>query len=249
MTDFPKLDAARVVFMADAHFGSRQLADDLDRQARFFRFLESLPGDTHLFLLGDLFDFYFEYGSVVDKRFVRLLAQLRAARDRGVRLHFIGGNHDHWVGKQFRSLLDVEVYREEIRFSAQGRKVVCAHGDLVMPRDYGYKVLKTVIRNSMVVGLSRWIHPDLLAGIAERVSSGSRNFMPKPQDERARMMSEHAHQHFFKRGNDAFIMGHVHWPHHDRRDSNDFFIVGDWITQFTYVELVDGTFWQKTFTG
>jgi len=211
-----------------------------ERRQRFIRFLDATPKGTFLVLLGDIFDFYFEYRSVVPRRFLDVFAALARTTQRGVDTHFLGGNHDYWVGDFFTRELGVRVHQKEIRIEAQGRKVVLAHGDLVMPRDYGYKVLKSVIRNPAVIAVSRWIHPDLLDALAGGVAHGSRALFNVAQEKRARAVADHAWDHFYERGNDAFVMGHVHFPMHETRSGKEFLIVGDWIEDYTFVRMTNG---------
>lgn len=249
MTTFRKLAGADLRFVADTHFRSRDDIGEADRRGRFIRFLDSLPQGTTLFLLGDIFDFYFEYRSVVSNRYLDIYMALARCRDRGVPMYFVGGNHDFWVGKFLGRELGIDVHRDEIVFSAQGRRIVCAHGDLLMPRDWGYKILKTIIRNPAVIAASRWIHPDLLDAIAGGVSHGSRRLPHSTQEPRARAVAEHAHEQLFRRGNDALIMGHVHIPYTDTRDGREFVIVGDWMDQSTYGRLYEGKLTIESFRG
>lgn len=234
------LTSPDIRIVADTHFRDRSLPGEEERRDCFIRFLDSLSPDTALFLLGDIFDFYFEYRSVVCRRFLDVFAALERCHARGVPMHFLGGNHDYWVGDFFSRDLGIAVHRVEIDLHAQGRRLLLAHGDLVMPRDYGYKVLKSIIRNRAVVAVSRWIHPDLLDALAGGVAYGSRRYFGAPQEKRARAVMEHAWSHFFRKGHDAFVMGHVHFPLHETRDGREFMIVGDWIEHFTYGRLANG---------
>jgi len=248
MTDFVKISDNEVRFVADSHFRSRSVAREPERRDRFIRFLQSIPADSTLFLLGDIFDFYFEYRSVVPKRFSDLFNAFIDCRRRGVSLHFLGGNHDYWVGDFISTGLGMTIHQNEILLSCQGRKIVCAHGDLIMPRDAGYRILKSIIRNRFVVGVSKWIHPDIMDAISRGVASGSRHIRKAPQERKARQMSNLAHREFYSRGNDIFIMGHVHFPVHDVRDGHEFLLVGDWVHNFTYGKLVDGRLSLDRFT-
>jgi UDP-2,3-diacylglucosamine hydrolase len=225
---------------ADTHFRSRAIPGESERRERFIRFLDATPAGTYLVLLGDIFDFYFEYRSVVPRQFLDLFAALARTSGRGVDMHFVGGNHDYWVGDFFARELGIRVHQREICIEAQGRKLVFAHGDLVMPRDYGYKALKSVLRNPGVIAVSRWIHPDLLDTIAGGVAQGSRALFHIEQEKRARAVAAHAWAHFFNRGNDAFVMGHVHFPMHETREGKEFLIVGDWIEHYTFVRMTGG---------
>ena len=249
MSDFLDIPSPEIFFVADTHFRSRGVDGESERRDRFIRFVDGVPTGSTLFLLGDIFDFYFEYRSVVSKNYLDIFSALSRCQTRNVSVHFVGGNHDYWVGGFVTDDLGVRVHEEEIAISAQGRRIVCAHGDLVMPRDWGYKILKTIIRNRAVIAVSRWIHPDIMDHIANGVSTGSRKLGGPTQEKRARVVAEHAHAHFFRRGNDAFIMGHVHYPLHERQDGHDFMVVGDWYTSFTYGKLTEGRLTLEAFTG
>jgi UDP-2,3-diacylglucosamine hydrolase len=244
---FERLDSADVRVAADTHFRDRALPGESERRDRFIRFLDETPSGVFLVLLGDIFDFYFEYRSVVARRFLDVFDAIRRATARGVDVRFLGGNHDYWVGDFFARELGVRVHRDEIRIECQGRKLVLAHGDLVMPRDYGYKLLKSVIRNPAVIAVSRWIHPDLMDALAGGVAHGSRTFFHVEQEKRARAVEAHAWPNFFRRGNDAFVMGHVHLPVHQTRDGKEFVIVGDWIVHNTFARMTGGRLRLETF--
>jgi UDP-2,3-diacylglucosamine hydrolase len=249
MPPFLPISAPELIFVGDTHFRSRAQPGEAVRRDRFLRFLASVRAGTALFLMGDIFDFFFAYRSVVHRRYLDLFCALAACRERGVEAHFIGGNHDYWVGSFLADELGVRTHRDEILLDAQGRRLVCAHGDLVIPRDWGYKALKTIIRNPAVVAASRWIHPDLLDAVAAGVSAGSRKLKEPVHEARARALAEHAHRRFFARGNDAFVMGHIHFPLIDSRDGHDFVVIGDWIEHTTFVRLSGGALTLETFTG
>lgn len=237
---FVRVPADDVRVAGDTHFRDRALPGEAERRDRFIRFLDATPRGTFLVLLGDIFDFYFEYHSVVPRRYIDIYAALARATARGVDTRFLGGNHDYWVGDFFSRELGVRVHDQEIAIEAQGRKLVIAHGDLVMPRDYGYKILKGVLRNRAVIAASRWIHPDLLDAIAGGVAHGSRKYFHIAQEKRARDVADHAWKRFFARGNDAFVMGHVHFPMHETRGGKEFVIVGDWLEHYTFARMTNG---------
>jgi UDP-2,3-diacylglucosamine hydrolase len=234
------LNSPDVRIVSDTHFQNPGLPGERERRERFIQFLDGLPANCELFLAGDIFDFYFEYRSVVSWHYLDVFDAIRRTTGRGIRTHFLGGNHDYWVGDRFATELGVILHEIDILIETQGRRIVLAHGDLVMPRDYGYKVLKSIIRNRLVIGAARWIHPDLLAGVARGVSHGSRQYLAIPWEKRARAVTAHAWDHFFKRGNDAFVMGHVHYPLHETRNGKEFVILGDWLEHFTYARLTNG---------
>jgi UDP-2,3-diacylglucosamine hydrolase len=234
------LKSPDIRIVADTHFRDPAAPGEAERRDRFIRFLDQLPANSALFLLGDIFDFYFEYRSVISRRYLDICTAIRRATARGIPVHFLGGNHDYWVGDVFARELGVVIHDKDIMLEAQGRRILLAHGDLVMPGDYGYKMLKEIIRNKLVIGLARAIHPDVLDAIAGGVSHGSRTYLSVPQEKRARTVMAHAWDHFFTRGNDAFVMGHVHYPLHETKNGREFMILGDWMEHYTYARLTNG---------
>jgi len=240
MHTYPVLDRSAVYFAGDMHFRDASAPGEDDRRTRFTTLLDSIASDCALILIGDLFDFYFEYRSVIPGRFLDILSAIRACSARGVDVHFIGGNHDYWVGPHFATALGLTRHDPEFRFECQGRRVACSHGDLVMPADRGYKALKSVLRNRAVIAATRWIHPDLLDAVAQRVSVGSRRMSRRRPEDRARELVDWAHATLFDGGNDVYVMGHVHHPVHDARDGRDFVIAGDWIGRASWARLEGG---------
>jgi UDP-2,3-diacylglucosamine hydrolase len=237
---FEHIAADDVRIAADTHFRDSAIPGEAERRLEFIHFLDGTPEGTFLVLLGDIFDFYFEYRSVVPRRFLDIYAAIARTTARGVDMRFLGGNHDYWVGDFFARELGERVHQKEICIESQGRKLVLAHGDLVMPRDYGYKVLKSVIRNPAVIAVSKWIHPDVMDAIAGGVAHGSRTLFNVAQEKRARAVLAHSWGHFYDRGNDAFVMGHVHFPMHETREGKEFLIVGDWIEHYTFARMTNG---------
>ena len=168
------------------------------------------------------------------------MGYLQELNARGIDMHFIGGNHDSWTGSFMRDQLGITIHDESVRIEAQGRVISAAHGDLSLPGDYGYKLLKAVIRNPLIVAVARWIHPDILAGIAVMVSRGSKRVTKRSYEPLARRVADHALEHLFTDGIDTVIMGHIHYPLHRTENGKEFVILGDWIEHSSYAVLHEG---------
>ena len=120
----------RIYFLSDFHLGAPDAASSLDRERTLVRFLDSIKSDAQeIFLVGDLFDFWFEYRLVVPKGHVRLLGKLAELSDLGIPLHFFMGNHDMWVKDYFQKELNMQVYDRPVLFERQGKKLIVGHGD------------------------------------------------------------------------------------------------------------------------
>lgn len=249
MSGYIEITSPDVYFIADAHFCNPRHPSETPRRRLFTRFLETIPDNATIFLLGDIFDFYFEYGTVVSKRYFDVFYALHDCSRRGVSVHFLGGNHDSWFDSFLRDDLGLTLHGDEVLVACQGRKICCTHGDLLLPDDRGYKTIRTIIRNPIMIKAARLIlHPDLMDAIAVGLSNRSKRKDRTNQSTVANRMAESANASFFSRSNDIFIMGHVHYPIHRVKGGKEFMIVGDWIKNHTYGRLRGGKLSLETFT-
>ena len=229
-----------VVFLSDAHPGVEPVAREAARTARLHDLLASLPGRaSDLYIVGDLFDFWFEYGTAIPRRFFPTLAALERLREAGVRITYLNGNHDFWLGTFFRDTLGIRTVDGGLTVEAQGRRVFVHHGDGLVGGDLGYKLLRGILRSRAGIGLYGMLHPDLGIPLALAVSRWSRHSRPDGPLRPDRLWREIAEPRFAS-GHDAVIVGHFHEPYERREDGREFFVLGDWITRFTYAELSEG---------
>ena len=165
----------KIYFLSDFHLGAPDAASSLQREKRIVRFLESIKNDAEqIFIVGDLFDFWFEYSTVVPKGYTRILGTLAHLTDAGIRIHFFVGNHDMWMRDYFQSELNIPVYFEPKTFEFSGKKFYIGHGDGLGPGDKGYKFLKNIFRNKICQWMFGIIPPAIGMGIANYFSRKSR---------------------------------------------------------------------------
>ncbi|RJP14001.1 MAG: UDP-2,3-diacylglucosamine diphosphatase [Candidatus Abyssobacteria bacterium SURF_5] len=239
----------KILFLCDAHLGSgtneelkgRVLSDFIDRMPQ--------RGVSTLYILGDLFDFWFEYESVILSRYFHFLTALSGAVKSGIEVHLIVGNHDYWAGDFLRNTIGMKIHYAPIEIELDGRRIFICHGDGLNEYDRGYLVLKAIIRNRAILWFVRWVHPDLLLRIAKRFSRFSR----QSTSVAGKLREDEGIQQYARRkleeGFDIVIAGHSHMPH-DETISIDgkarrYFNVGDMQEQFSYLEYVDGKFQLK----
>jgi UDP-2,3-diacylglucosamine hydrolase len=231
-----------VYFIADAHLGQGSPESNRAREQDLLAFFDrvSRDGDA-LYVNGDLFDFWFEYGHAIPKHYVGVLQGLRELRRKGIPVTYIGGNHDFWIGDYLSRELGVAFTDGSLDLRLQGRSILLAHGDGMGPGDHGYKLLKRVLRNPVARGLFRWIHPDIGIPIATAVSHTSRHHAPRPARSDADLVARLA-KPWFGRGYDAVVLGHFHRPLHHAGADGEFLILGNWIERRTYAVLEEGAF-------
>lgn len=245
--------AGPVYFISDAHLGSSpDPADDEPRLARLLPFLRHVRDcrAERLWILGDLFDFWFEYAHVMPWRHERILRAVRDVVDAGIPVSFLGGNHDWWVGHSFEEVTGAAVHREPVSAEHQGVRLFLAHGDgLASRHDSGYLLLKSVLRNRWVIRLLRAVHPDLAYALGYRLSRFSRHHLTNVRFHIAPPLAEFVDA-TLANGHDAVLLGHYHARHREERAQGTLFVLGDWMTIFSALRLEDGVFtWEDWSSG
>src|SRR2546430_452938 len=229
-------------FVADAHLGHGSPDSNRSRERDLLRLCDAVLAErAALYVGGDLFDFWFEYGHTVPKRYVGVLQKLGELRRAGLPVTYVGGNHDFWIGDYLRRELDVSFTDAPLPISLQGRRILLAHGDGLGPGDQGYKLLKRVLRNGLARWLFRWIHPDIGIPLASATSHTSRHRAPRARRSEEWLFDTIARP-FFRQGYDALILAHFHVPVHRRESDGELLVLGDWIERRTYARLEDGVF-------
>jgi len=235
----------KIYFLSDFHLGAPNAAASLQREKSIVQFLEEAKKDAeHIFLVGDMFDFWFEYKTVVPKGFVRLLGKLAELSDMGIQLHFFVGNHDMWVRNYFQQELNMKVYFEPARFEFNGKKFLVGHGDGQGPGDHKYKFLKKIFRSPLCQWLFGIIPPAIGMGLANYFSQKSRqadkSYEEKFLGEENEWLIIYSREILQKEAIDYFIFGHRHLAIDFTLNSNSRYInLGEWINITSYA-VFDG---------
>jgi UDP-2,3-diacylglucosamine hydrolase len=243
----------KIYFASDQHLGAPTVKDSLIREQKFIRWLDIIKQDAEaIFLLGDLFDFWFEYKTVIPKGFVRVLGKLAEISDSGIPIHFFVGNHDLWMKDYFQSELNIPVYHQPKEFTFNNKTFLIGHGDGLGPGDRGYKRMKKVFVNPLSKWLYRWLHPDIGVRLAQYLSvknkliSGEEDvkFLGEEQE----WLVQYAKRKLEDKQYDYFLFGHRHLPMEISVGENSKYInTGDWITHFTYAVFDSNELTLKTF--
>lgn len=155
-----------IYFLSDFHLGAPNAQSSLEREKRICRFLDRIKNDASvIFIVGDMFDFWFEYSTVVPKGYVRLLGKLAELTDSGIAIHFFVGNHDMWMKNYFQQELNIPVYFEPKTFEFNCKTFYIAHGDGLGPGDKGYKFIKKFSETPFANGCLAFYHPILALGL------------------------------------------------------------------------------------
>lgn len=192
-----------------------------------------------IFLLGDLFDFWFEYKTVVPKGFTRTLGKLAEISDSGIKIYYFVGNHDLWMHGYFEEELGIPVFHEPKEFTFSDKSFFIGHGDGLGPHDKGYKRMKKVFTNPFFKWSFRWLHPDLGVKIAQYMSVKNKLISgdddAKFLGEENEWLVQYSKKKLEEKHHDYFVFGHRHLPMEIiLNDRSKYINLGDWISYYTY---------------
>ena len=240
------MEQGKIYFASDFHFGIPNRKESHKREEKFIRWLDEIKSDAkELYLLGDMFDFWFEYGKVIPKGYVRLLGKLAELKDGGIEIHFFKGNHDLWMFGYFQEEIGIKVYDKPIIKEYNGLKFFIGHGDGLGPGDYSYKALKVVFTNTLCQWLFSWLHPDIGISLALWWSRLSRrkNELKKRNEYKGNdkeYLFNFCKDRLKKEHFDYFILGHRHLMLNiELNEKSRYINLGDWISLFSYA-VFDG---------
>lgn len=230
----------KVYFASDNHLGAPTNEVSLPREKKFVAWLNEAKQDAAaIFLLGDLFDMWFEYDKVVPKGFVRTLGKLAEIRDSGIPIYFFVGNHDLWMNGYFEKELNIPVFYKPQEFKINKTLFYLAHGDGLGPFDKGYKRMKKVFTNPLFKWLFKWLHPDIGMRIAQYLSvknkliSGEHDATFLGEDKE--WLIQYSKSKLKEAHRDYFVYGHRHLPMEIELGNKAKYInLGDWISYYTY---------------
>ena len=243
----------KIYFASDIHLGHPTLEEGRERELLFVKWLESIKQDTaELFLVGDVFDFWYEYRKVVPRGFTRTLGKLAEFTDSGIPVHFFTGNHDVWVFDYLPKEIGVKVYRRPLETELFGKSFYIAHGDGLGPGDWSYKLLKRIFTSRILQWLFSRIHPNFALWLAHSWSNSSRFakgiIAEEFNGEDKELSYLHAKEILNQKHFDYLIFGHRHLMVKKVIGQNaQFFILGDWLTHFSYGVFDGETFELKQF--
>jgi UDP-2,3-diacylglucosamine hydrolase len=233
--------AARALFVADSHFRVRRDAAEQHRFERFVDLLDRFAGIGEVILLGDIFDFWFDYPHFQMKGFEPLLAALDRVREAGSRIHFVGGNHDIWAAGYLHRRLGTEPAAGPLTLMFDGCRVHCLHGDGLLGRDLFYRGFRQLVRHPAGVWLAKSLHPELLFSLSTWLSGTSRQCS---RDEVAEIERKVARWLAAQRNPawDLLIVGHIHHRYTATCGGRSLICLGGWLDDLNYGLWRDGRF-------
>jgi len=234
----------KIYFASDFHLGTPNDAESRFRERKIVNWLGAIAPDCDaLYLMGDVFDFWYEYQFTAPKGFVRLLGKLAEMNDAGIPIFFFPGNHDLWAKDYLEKEIGWKTIRQPIRIELQGKVCLLGHGDGLGPGDHGFKWLRKVFHSPLAQWFFSRLHPNFSFALAKKWSKSSRD----SQDPHPAFLGEkeylvaYGREELKKAHFDYLIMGHRHQPLvFQLTPQSTYCNLGDWIHSFTYAEMQEG---------
>lgn len=245
----------KIYFISDCHFGVPNHEKSLERERLFISWLDEVKRDAQeIYIMGDLFEFWYEYKTVIQKGYVRLFGKLAEITDSGIPVHFFRGNHDVWAFNYLAEEINIKIFPDTLTREFNGKIFYLGHGDGLGKGDSGYKFIKKVFRNRMNQWLFRWLHPDIGTAMGLFWSNRSRianenTGLEKVNQAGLDRLSGYCRQILEKNPDiDYFIFGHIHKPNVvDLNGKARYFSIGDWINYYSYLVFDGETLEHKYF--
>jgi UDP-2,3-diacylglucosamine hydrolase len=232
----------KIYFASDFHLGLPDHASSRSREDRIVRWLDLIKADAaEVYLVGDIFDFWFEYNKAIPKGFIRFQGKLAELVDFGIKITFFRGNHDMWMFDYFTQELGVEIHSNELIFERNGKRFYLHHGDGLGPGDSGFKIMKKFFRSNFCQWLFARIHPNLGLSIGQswslkrRVSHSTKEFNKEEHEWLVTYSKELLEKEYF----DYLIFGHRHLPLDISIGKSRYINLGEWIHYNSYA-VFDG---------
>ncbi|MBS1651158.1 MAG: UDP-2,3-diacylglucosamine diphosphatase [Bacteroidetes bacterium] len=234
----------KVYFASDFHLGAPNFNESLQREKLICKWLDTIKHDAkEIYLVGDIFDFWYEYKYTAPKHFIRFLGKIAELSDLGIKITFFSGNHDLWMNNYLITELNITIHHNPIELNYEGKTFFIGHGDGLGPGDKGYKFLKKIFTSKICQWLYSRLHPNLAFYIAQKSSKSSRA-STGTGDEKF-LTNEDEWLYVFckemlrKKHYDFFIFGHRHLPLNIALNNSKYINLGDWIKYYTYA-VFDG---------
>jgi UDP-2,3-diacylglucosamine hydrolase len=232
----------KIFFASDFHLGVPNKEESLKREKKIVQWLNNIKHEAHtIFLMGDIFDFWFEYKHAIPKGYIRLQGKLAELRDEGISIIFFTGNHDMWMFDYFTSELGIPIYRKPLDLVIGNKTLLIGHGDGLGPGDYSYKFLKKIFNNKLCQSLFGFIHPNIGIAFANYWSRSSRISQNKKEDQ---FLAENEWLYVYSKEQeslkhrDFYIFGHRHLPLDLKVGTDSRYInLGEWVNHYTYASF------------
>ena len=242
-----------IYIVSDNHFSMNNNDLEKSRRNKLFKVFDKIKTEfsiqdskmCNVILGGDFFDYWFEYNHTIPSGYDTILESLKQLTDIGIKVHFVVGNHDYWDFGYLNKTIGITVYKTNLDFKFNNQKILLTHGDGLLNKDYGYKILKIIIRSRLFIALFKLFPANLTCYLAKKISKSSSNY--NHHDKNVNIIKHDIGAYAKKqwdRGYDAVLVGHYHQTGIISNNKKKLIYLGDWLSKFTVTALTNGGYWQ-----
>ena len=233
--------------VSDNHFFMKNTSEENDRRKKLFKVFEKIreKNEGTLIIGGDFFDYWFEYDDVIPKGYESIFQEFKLLKKSNIKLHYILGNHDYWDFGYLKKNFDINVHKNDLTLNLNNNKILLTHGDGLLKNDYGYRLLKKIIRSKIFIKIYKLFPASFTTKFANKLSKSSShyNHNDKYVDIIQKDMLEYAIKKWDE-GYKAVLIGHYHQTGIiDKKDKSLVFL-GDWLSKYTVTMIKDNKIWQ-----
>ena len=236
-----------IYIVSDNHFLMKDNQNESNRRKKLFNLFNKIKqSGGSLIIGGDFFDFWFEFKNNIPSGYNNILNQLESLNKHNIDIHYVLGNHDYWDFGFFKQKFGAYTYKDDFKFTINGKQIIVSHGDGLLKHDYLYRFMKKIIRNKFFIFLFKMLNKNIACRLAENISKNSRGFH-KDNNLREKEKNElktYA-EHLFNNNIDTVLLVHYHETGINKINNNTLIYLGDWIHKFTVTKYSTDKGWQQ----
>lgn len=242
-----------IYIVSDNHFSMKNDDSEISRRKKLFKVFEKIKKEflsthekqTNVILGGDFFDYWFEYKDVIPAGYESILSSLKELTKLGIRVHLVLGNHDYWDFGYLEETIGLIIHKKDLTFMFNNEKILLTHGDGLLKKDYGYKILKIIIRSRLFIFLFQLLPPNITCLLATKISKSSSHY--NHHDNNVKTIKKDVKNYAIKKWNegyDSILVGHYHQTGIIDNKNKKIIYLGDWLSKFTVTTLIKKKYWQ-----
>ena len=242
-----------IYIVSDNHFSMKNDQSEISRREKLFQVFEKIKKnflslnkkECNVILGGDFFDYWFEYKYSIPSGYESMLDALKELTTMGIQVHLVLGNHDFWDFGYLEETIGLTIHKKDLSFTLNNDRILLTHGDGLLKKDYGYKILKKIIRSHLFIFLFRLLPPDITCFLATKISKSSSHY--NHHDNNVKIIKNDIKNYAIKKWNEGYdtvLVGHYHQIGIVNDKNKKLIYLGDWLSKFTVTTIIENQYWQ-----
>ena len=238
-----------IYIISDNHFSmDKNHKNEIDRRNKLFQVFDKIKSRKNgtLIIGGDFFDYWFEYDNVIPNGYETILESLKDLVNNGIKIHYVLGNHDYWDFGYLNREFDITTHKKDLQIN-HNDKILITHGDGLLKNDYGYRIMRFIIRHPLFIKFYKLFPPNLTCYLANKLSKVSSHYNHHPYDKHVNLIKKDLLEFAQKKWSEGYqtiLVGHYHQTGILEKDNHKLIFLGDWLNKFTVTMINEKKYWQ-----